>query len=141
MQSCCLLVFEILGDATYTADHSTEIKKFMLDEMFQQKTYQNFPQFWNTKTQVDFFPIPIISALVYVDQGKVNEIFTWVFIFQRYGKFQVFQWEKPAQYLSRVAQCALKSGINSTVFPFFEHCVLKVSIILDMMMLVSTYLC
>ena len=33
-QSCCLLVFEILGDATYTADHSTEIKKFMLDEMF-----------------------------------------------------------------------------------------------------------
>ena len=57
------------------------------------RTYQNFPQFWNTKTQVDFFPIPIISALVYVDKGKVNEVFTWVFIFQRYGKFQVFQWE------------------------------------------------
>jgi len=28
-----------------------------------------------------------INALVYADKGKVNEIFTWVFIFQRYGKF------------------------------------------------------
>ena len=68
---------------------------------------QNLPYFWNTKTHVVFFVFHFMllyispnTCLVYVDidqcafiRGKIklhemkNEKTSWVFVFQKYGKF------------------------------------------------------
>ena len=68
-------------------------KRFMCEETTYIETLQNFPYFWNTKnpcttTNFSFWAtifFSIINDLTYV--GIHQEKDTWVFIFQKYGKF------------------------------------------------------
>ena len=88
--------YEVFGKRINIQGLQSPVKnwRFILDEIFKQRSTKFCIKFWNTKTHIhfmQFFNNPIIYALVFVLMKLIKEIEelnknTSVFLFQKYGE-------------------------------------------------------